>query len=361
MDDIEKKKILMLPKYCSSGPSSRYRFYQFKPLLENVGFIVKIQPLFNQSFLKSYYNSGVKNLLAGLKGYISRFILLFSIRKYDLIIIEYELFPYLPPFFEIILRKSGVHYIVDYDDGIYLKYKNLYPVFNIFLKNKIETVIYNANFIFTGNRELFNYASKFNNRVQILTTTVSSKKYDSNNSEKITNDFIVGWIGSPSTSKYLINLIDVFKNITKYESIKIHLIGFDKKFKKLFELKNINIIDWHEETEIQNIKQFNVGIMPLDNDQWSRCKSGFKIIQYMACKIPVIASPVGINGELVEHGANGFLATTLEDWLEAILTLYKNPEKAKGMGLNGYKKFCKYYSFESISNKYLSLINSNLK
>ena len=96
--------------------------------------------------------------------------------------------------------------------------------------------------------------------------------------------------------------------------------------------------------------------MPLTDDKWSRGKCGFKLIQYMACRLPVIASPVGANSIIVENGVTGLLASEMDQWIDSIYFMYDNRDKAKEMGMKGYDKFLREYSFESVSQKYINLL-----
>jgi len=357
----EKLKILLLPKYNRSGPSSRYRFYNYLEIIESNNYKYDIKPLLGDNFIKHLFIEGKKSIFLTILGFIKRFALLFKIFYYDLIIIEYELFPFFPAIFERILRVLRIKYIVDYDDAIFIKYENnSNPIIKLLLKNKIKTVVKNSEAVITANKFIYEYAKKHNENVYIIPTVVSRKKYDNSTVTEKSNYFIVGWIGTPQTSYYLLDILPELKKLN-IENFRINLIGTDKNILKFCNDTKFNFIEWKEETEILEIKKFNVGIMPLDNNPWSMGKSGFKIIQYMACKLPVIASPVGINCELVENGYNGFLVKTPEEWREAIMILYNNPEKAHEMGINGYIKFCRYYSLESVSLKYMSIINSIIK
>ena len=133
-------------------------------------------------------------------------------------------------------------------------------------------------------------------------------------------DFVIGWIGSQSTTRYLVPLLTVLQQATGWEETSLRLVGSGE-----LNLPGVaaDIMDWSESSEVHAVQSFTVGIMPLQDDPWARGKCGYKLIQYMACGLPVVASPVGVNGEIVEHGVSGFLADTEAEWLAALSELSK--------------------------------------
>jgi glycosyltransferase involved in cell wall biosynthesis len=98
---------------------------------------------------------------------------------------------------------------------------------------------------------------------------------------------------------------------------------------------DIEVIPWTEESEVSSIQSFDIGIMPLPDEPWERGKCGYKIIQYMACGLPVVASPVGVNTKIIQKGKNGFLARNPKEWETALIKLIANPKLRKQMGTNG--------------------------
>ena len=108
----------------------------------------------------------------------------------------------------------------------------------------------------------------------------------------------------------------------------------------------LEILPWTEETEVSLIQSMDIGVMPLHNTDWARGKCGYKLIQYMACGLPVVASPVGVNKDIVEHGVNGLLAETDAEWRSAIKTLLADAELRRRMGAAGCRKVEEYYSLQ---------------
>jgi glycosyltransferase involved in cell wall biosynthesis len=356
--------ILALTKYSYEGPSSRYRFYNYKKCFEKKGINMTIKPFFSKSYFTS--RNKIEKLFIVLKSYIYRFLILINLlifkRKYKLILIEYELFPYFPAIFEYLLKKRGIKYIVDYDDAIFHKYDiSNNKIINFLLEDKIAKVIQNASYVIACNQYLENYIKKYNTNILRLPTVVLLDKYiqQMENFNKDKNSFVIGWIGSKTTSIYILEILPSIKKIiTKYPNIEFNLIGFDKNLLLTQEIKshNINIIPWREENEIENILNFDIGIMPLHNDPWSRGKCGFKLIQYMSCKKPVIASPVGINCSLVENNKNGFLVENLDEWFNAFEKLCLDKNLRVKMAENNFKKVVKSFNYNRNCQEYISLI-----
>lgn len=351
-------KILIFSKYGVRGASSRYRVYQYLPFLKEADISFTINILFDDLYLDQLYKNNSRLYLKIIKSFFKRIGILLSIKKYDLLLIEYELFPYFPPVFEWLLKIFKKKYIVDYDDAIFHNYDmNSNSLIRAILKNKIRWIMKNASAVIVGSHYLYDYAKLWNTNVFLIPTVVNLELYRKVIPPKEKEDFIVGWIGSPSTSKYLIPLIDVFKRLSM-TGTKFSFIGFDKNLRDKFAGLLVNWIDWSDETEILSIKAFSVGIMPLDDNPWTKGKCGFKLIQYMASEIPVLASSVGENKYIVNHGQNGFLIETIESWYEYIQMLSREKNLLKELGENGLALIKEKYSLEVTCKQFVSVITS---
>lgn len=347
-------KVLHLTKYSRKGASSRLRSYQYFPFLEENGITITIKPLFDDVYLDSLYNKNKQEPLLVLKYYIQRFLILFSVFKYDKVVIEKELFPYFFSWFETILKCLGVKYIVDYDDAIFHNYdlsSNRFILF--FLKNKINNVMKNSQTVIAGNSYLAKRARESGaNNIIVIPTVIDINQYLVKDNYD-TNQVVIGWIGTPYTLKYLKQLVPVFEELIKTYNCKIHIIGTKED---LGISRNFVYFNWSEDNEVLLIRNFDIGIMPLDNTPWELGKCSYKLIQYMGCAIPVVASPVGMNVEVVDEKINGFLATTNEQWLQALTTLIENPAIREQYGKKGRQKVEKLYSLEQANPKYLKVL-----
>ncbi|GEM52274.1 glycosyltransferase family 4 protein [Empedobacter brevis] len=331
------KKVLYLTKYTSLGASSRLRSLQFIPFLKEEGYEVNFSPLFNDKYLKALYNKKLTKNIYLISGYLKRFFLLFTINKFDIIVIEKELFPYLPSWFEQVFNKLNIKYIVDYDDAIFHNYdlsKN--KIIKKLLSNKIDKVMKYSNCVFAGNSYLASRAKVSGAKeVIILPTVINTENYYRVEKENQDDKFILGWIGSPSTYKYIEKLIPVFNELKqKYPNFYVNIIGA-KQYEETIN-NFIYYIPWSEDTEIIEINKFSLGIMPLDETPWELGKCSYKLIQYMGCSIAVLASPVGMNNDVVIADFNGSFVNS-NDWFIAIEKYICNIEMTIEQGKNGRK------------------------
>lgn len=349
-------RVLLLSRYENLGASSRVRSFQYIPYLKKEGIEVDITPLFSDEYIINLYQNGRRPLWLVVEAYVRRLMSLVKVRRYNLLWIEKELFPMLPAWWEQIFAVLKIPYIVDYDDAVFHNYdlsKNI--LIRTFLKNKIDLVMKNAAVVIVGNDYLAERAFKAGaKRVENLPSVVDLEKYMY--SDRFNSDvFKIGWIGSPSTSKYLELIHDVLVKFCLGRNVRLILVGAGK-----IDLPGVplEIKEWKEDAESTYIQDFDVGIMPLTDDPWERGKCGYKLIQYMACGRPVIASPVGINDKIVIDGFNGFKAKTEESWIKGLEELYKDLNLRRIMGLNGRKIVEERYSLQAVAPKLISILKS---
>ncbi|MFK5981651.1 MAG: glycosyltransferase family 4 protein [Flavobacteriaceae bacterium] len=353
-------KILYLTKYTRKGASSRLRSFQYFTFLRSSGVKIDTSPLFNEQYLNALYNNKNNKIWILLNCYFNRFLVLFSVRKYDLLVIEKELFPYLPAFFENLFFIFKINYVIDIDDAIFHNYDlNKNKFIRFFLKNKINKVMKLSSLVVVCNRYLFNKAKKFGaKRVEIIPTVIDIQKYTKQNKDLNKNDFTIGWIGSPTTIFYLKTISSALKEMVNKYDVNIHIIGAKSN---IGFFKNVKYIEWSEESEVTEILKFDVGIMPLNDSKWEKGKCSYKIIQYMACKKPVIASPIGMNNTVITNNFNGFLAKTHDEWLEYLELYFLNSNLRKKHGINGFNLVEEKYCIQKTSLKLLNLLESVLE
>tara|TARA_B100001093_G_scaffold376453_1_gene361605 strand:- start:3123 stop:4520 length:1398 start_codon:yes stop_codon:yes gene_type:complete len=168
--------------------------------------------------------------------------------------------------------------------------------------------------------------------------------------KKNNNTIRVGWIGTPTTYKaYLEQNLPMLKKFAAKEGFKILVMGAKNINKQLHP--SIEFLEWSEENEVTFIQSLDIGIMPLDDSPWARGKCGYKIVQYLACGIPVIASPVGVNRDIIINGVNGYLSNTSEEWSKALKILVKDTNLRQRLGFEGRKLVEKKYSLQLWSSK----------
>lgn len=350
-----KRKILMLTKYARLGASSRLRSYQYIPFLENEGFEVMVSPLFPDEYITNLYNKKRRNGWYVIKCYLRRFVSLRLVFSFNIIVIEKELFPYLPSWIELILKIIGKKYIVDYDDAIFHNYDQANFFLRLFLRRKIDHVMRYSKHVIAGNQYIAQRATSAKAaKVTIIPTVINLKNYKQKDYDLSSQTkFVIGWIGTPSTIKYLKQLSTVFENLSKKYQFSIHVIGVNEPIKFT---PNVTYLEWSEEKEAELIRGFDVGIMPLKDSLWEKGKCSYKLIQYMASGVSVIASPVGMNREIVHKGYNGFLAENDDNWYKNFEYLILNRQKLKELGLNSRKMVENTFCVQKTIDKYIRVI-----
>ena len=354
-----KISILFLTKYTRNGASSRIRTFQYIPLLQQAGIVVTVAPFLSGKYV-SGLQQGRKNKLEAARAYFRRLWTLATSRNHDLIWIQYEALPWLPVWIEQFLLSKRVPYVLDYDDAVF----HFYDMHRIswvrkLLGHKHDVLMRRAAMVCVGNEYLAERARRAGARqVEVIPTVVDLDRYPLIDEHKINseNDRVpcVGWIGQRSTAAFLLPFNKLFTQLVDEGVARFTAIGIDASAMVL----TMESIPWHEESEVADISGFDIGIMPLSDGPFERGKCGYKLIQYMACGLPVVASPVGVNCEIVEHGVNGFLAETPEEWEMALRTLLADPELRIRMGKAGREKVERQYSLQVTGPKLVSLLKS---
>jgi glycosyltransferase involved in cell wall biosynthesis len=349
-------KVLYLTKYSRNGASSRMRSYQYFPLLEKDGIQVTVSPFFDEKYLELLYTKQHISKIKIASFYLNRLKKLFTIYSYDKVIIEKELFPYFFSWFEKLLFVFNVKYIVDYDDAIFHNY-DLHPnkIIRFLLKNKIGNVMKFSNHVLAGNDYLATKANMSGaKKITILPTAIDMELYDTKFQNK-SNKIIIGWIGSPTTYKYVENSIPILNVLALKYDFELQIVGAKKD---PLTSGFIKYIPWTEETEVSLISGFDIGIMPLENTPWELGKCAYKIIQYMGCGIPVVASAVGMNKEAIVNGENGFLVTSEKEWMDTLGKLIEDKKLRIFLGQNGKKIVSNNYSTQVNYKKMVTILKN---
>jgi glycosyltransferase involved in cell wall biosynthesis len=341
-------KLSYYPRYDRLGASSRLRIYQFLPdLVKN--YKISVNYLLSNQYVQNIYTKIPQNKLQLLKAYCSRFLSILT-DDADFIIIEKELFPYLPYFIEKWLLRNK-KYIIDIDDAwfhLYDQHSNKW--IRKFVGQKIHLLMQNACYVFAGSPYLFEVAKRDRAKnVILMPTVVDANKYQPDIGLLMENldRIVIGWIGTNGTVKYLDLIFSVLENVAaKLPGIPIvfKVIGANVS-KKLINVE-VEEITWTEDSEAQNISKFDIGIMPLENTLWEQGKCAYKLIQYMACGKAVVASKVGANNSVVVDNHNGFLCNDAQEWEDALTWLIKDQNLRKQFGINGRLRFEQNYSLE---------------
>lgn len=350
-------KVLALTRYGRLGASSRLRFYQYLPRLEQGGIAVTVAELSRDEYVARLY-AGRRPPMASIAwDYLRRAGRLASLHGYDLLWIEKELFPGAPALVERLLSAVRVPYVVDYDDATFHRYdRSANPLLRHLWPGKIDAVMRGAALVLAGNRYLAERARAAGaRRVELLPTVVDPARYPVR-PPPAGEPFTLGWMGTPVTQRYLAPVAAALSAAVAGGG-RVRLVGADRLPEGLSAERG-ELRPWTEATEASDILGFDVGIMPLDNTEWERGKCGYKLLQYMAAARPVVASPVGVNPEIVDPGVTGFLATTPDEWHTALARLRDDPALRVRMGEAGRRRVETGYSLDLAEPRLRALLRS---
>lgn len=335
-DTAGRIRVLVLTRYGRLGASSRLRFLQYLPLFEMLGLDCTVSPLFDDATLRARYERGGYSISALLGSYWQRLQMLLRKRRYDVLWIEKEALPWWPASMERFLL-SGVPYVLDLDDAIFHNYDlHRRPWVQRMFARRIDYLMAGAHRVVAGNAYLGLRARQAGAcRIETLPTVIDLERYPAPVWQCAVDELPrVVWIGSPSTVKYLQQLGEPLAELNGRCRFVLRVIGAGP-----FEMPGVEVesVTWNESTEVASIAECDIGIMPLVDSPWERGKCGYKLIQYMACGLPVVASPVGANVDIVEDRATGFLAAQPQDWVAHLEHLLRDPGLRRRMGMSGRK------------------------
>jgi glycosyltransferase involved in cell wall biosynthesis len=345
-------RILLLPRYGPQGASSRYRIWQYVPLFERAGHEVEVHPLLDDGYLGELYKTGRRRWWWLASGY-GRRLLGLRVGRFDAVICEQEILPFLPDFIDLFFQRLSARFFVDYDDNAHGKYSR-WPIF----RRRIPRIMASAEAVVVGNLYLADYARQFTTRVCVIPTVVDLSCYHARTGAHTSDTVRVGWIGTPITANLLLALIPVMERLqSQHPKLSFRFIGAGNNFS--CDGLRADVPAWSEQTEIDALSGCDIGIMPLPDTEFARSKCGLKLIQYMACAMPVVASPVGVNRELVEEGKNGYLASSEEEWFQKLDKLIRDPELRMALGKAGRGKIAAGYTLEYGFSKWQEILSGN--
>lgn len=352
-------KILFLVPYAfDKAPSQRFRFEQYLGELTKKGWTYRISAFIDESAWSVLYKKGhLLTKVAGvLRGYFRRLLDLISLFRYDVVFIHREASPFGPPWIEWLITKVFRKYtIFDFDDAIWIPNasESNYRTTRLLKSfSKTASIIRWSTVISCGNKYLAEYASRYNRKVVVNPTTIDTEGWHNGIASPENGRFIIGWTGSHSTVQLLELLLPVFKELEAKYTFELHVIC-DAPPK--FNLKSLRFIPWSKDVEVRELLKFNVGIMPLADDEWARGKCGFKALQYMSVGVPAVVSDIGVNAEIVDNGVNGFVCSGLEDWKNYLEQLILHPETARELGGKARQKVLDHYSVIANTPRFISL------
>lgn len=348
-------RVIFLTQTSQLGPSSRHRVYQYLDFLKKEGVDFRVSPAISSNHFPKVYNTHrpVNKLPYFGLAVLKRLRDLTMIGAGDIVFLQKEILPQAYPLIEEFIKKLNRKLVFDFDDAIFLlPPKRRSFLYNFRYKNSISRILTMSDYVIAGNEYLKQYALRFSGNVEVIPTSINTDIYhvkEKNKKDKIN----IGWIGSQSTAFYLDQLRNVFTVLAKKYNICLTIIG-----KGNYKVDGVETVarHWKLETEISDLQCFDIGVAPVNNDNWALGKCGCKVIQYMGLGIPAVASPVGINGEIINDGVNGFLADSDEEWIDKLSQLIENETLRHRLGFMGRKTVEERYSVKVNGPKLLEIL-----
>lgn len=348
-------KILFLTKYSSLGSSSRYRVYQFLPYYKAAGLDCSVANFHTDTYVRQFigmqdWRPKARCLPYLTSRYLRRLLCLLQASRYDLVVVEREVFPFLPPSLDSLLFQVAKAVVVEYDDATHIYHQRLLDsaLLRSLLHSKVPTLMARSAGVIVGNRYLAAYAQQYNPHVLLAPTAIDTARYRVKKAESFSppGSACIGWIGTSLTVSYLGEIADALRSLVGRYDIRLKVIGAPS-----FRMEGVSVvaIPWRLETEVEDLLSCDIGVMPLTDDAYSRGKCGAKLLQYMGVGIPSVASPVGVNQEIIQQGGNGFLAQTADEWGERLEQLITDVTLRRKLGCAAREKVERDYALSTVA------------
>lgn len=362
---LNKPRILFLTAYSIEAASDRYRIYQFLPSLEEAGFSCEVRPFATRALFRAIQSdSMVGQLVHTPYSCVRRFLDLARLSQYDLVVINREAFPLLMPLVEKIVLRKHPRVVFNFDDAIHIGHRDTphwqySRIYRLKYGWGVDEVLRNATHILAGSEVLASYARTLNEKVTVMPTVVDLGHY-SYTPPVAKPVLTIGWVGSRSTSPYLLDIEDALRALAQKNPGKIRFLFYGDP-KRSLRLPNCESLPFRLATEVEDLRRIDIGLMPMPDNEWTRGKCSFKAIQYMAMGIPAVVSPVGMAMQLVRPEVNGLWASTGEQWLSGLDRLVNDASLRARLAAEGRKTIERHYSLQVWAPEFVSLLRSVLE
>ena len=335
-------RVTAFTKYDREAASTRQRFLQYIPALAEAGIELTYQPLLDNAYVRSLSTGEHWSRLKVLRAYCERLVELIRGSRADILWVYGELFPYLPLPFDRLVFRHGTPVVYDCDDAFFVPYEqHASAVVRTLLTGKLDSLIASAAAATCGNEYLRERASEFCDCSLLFPTVVDTTIYIPAPAVE-RNPITIGWMGSPSTWENVRPILPMLQQLCAERGCRFRVVGAGNAARRdLFPA--MELLPWCEESEVRDVQSFDIGISPLVDGPFQRGKSGYKLIQYMACGIPSVASPVGANKDVLNSDC-GIFATTADEWCSALRRLLDDPALRQQLGSASRERAVGYYS-----------------
>jgi glycosyltransferase involved in cell wall biosynthesis len=356
---MPRPSVLFIAPHPVEGPSTRFRIHQFLPALERAGIGHAVRPFLSSRLAPVAYRPGAVAAKLGVTawGTLQRLLDVVRAGRHDLVFVHREAYPIGPPFFERLFEAASGRIAFDFDDAIYHRYMNHDNPLDRFRDwDRPAKLIARARRTVVGSQILAAYARQHApqpERVVVIPTVVDTTVFTPAPRPQ-DGAIVVGWIGTPRNTPYLQGIWPALAAAARREPrLRFVLVGAEP-----FDAGDVPVEfrRWTLHGEVADVQNFDIGIMPLPDDEQTRGKCGFKLIEYMACGLPAVASPVGANLDVLRHGETGLLADGVQDWTEALVALAADAALRRRMGEAGRARAVEAFSLAAMAPRFVDTL-----
>jgi glycosyltransferase involved in cell wall biosynthesis len=357
--------LALVSKPLGLAPGQRFRLEQWAPLLSSThGVSVDFSVFESPRLTRILYQPGRRAAKAAfvVLDAIRRRAVLSQASEYDVVVIFREASLLGPAVYERLLAHSGKPIIFDFDDAIWVRgHRGSANGWFARLRfpGKTATICRLASAVVVGNSHLANYASRLNDSVHVIPSTVDLDLFPVQPPFEQESPFVIVWSGSESTLYHLETARAALERFGRKQKTVLRVIC-SRPPERGFDGVELQFVPWTAEAEAARLGPSHVGIMPLPDDEFTRGKGGYKALLYMAVGRPVVLSPVGVNAEIVVHGRNGLLAQTVDEWVGALDALAESPVLRDRLAQAGRRTVESGYSAESGAAAFASVVKGVL-
>ena len=359
-DSCEPNRIRItafVPYEPDTAPSQRFRIEQWVPYLAMAGFDVEIQPFAGPELTTLLRQPGrtLRKTFLALAGFVRTARTAASLPRGRVALVHRAACLAGPPIVEKTLRARGHPLLYDFDDAIFRLHTSASNRAAAWLKHpgKTATICRISDHVVVGNSYLADWVRQHNPRVSVIPTSVDTDRCRPRPSAEGRGGIVVGWTGSATSQTYLEAFVPMLRAVTASRGIELRVLSTREPI-----LPGVPHTwrPWSPATEAEEVAAFDIGIMPMPDEEWARGKCALKALQYMAAALPTVASGIGANREVIEHGRDGLLASTDQEWLECITTLVDDPGLRRRIGLAGRRTVEERYSMRGSAAKLESVV-----
>ncbi len=356
------RALFLVPSPPDLAPGQRFRYEQWLQLLPPGSLEVDIRPLLSREAYASVYKPGAVCVKAAgtISGLARRMRDLVQASRYDVALVYRGAFALGPPVIETLLERR-VPVVYDFDDAIFLGDTSdaNRSIARLKWPEKVERIVSTATITTVGNDWLATWARRFSDRVEVLPTTIDIDVYRPPDRRRPKRELVrLGWSGSSTTTKHLHTVDGALRRVLKDLPVELAVVG-DANYTLAGvgpAADRVSVQAWTAATEIDEVSGFDIGIMPLPADEWSKGKCGFKGLLYQALGVAPVMSPVGVNTEIIDDGQNGLLAQTDDEWVEAVARLVDDEALRHRLADAGRQTVVERYSGQQWAPRFLKVL-----